>query len=142
MNTNTAILEIRPGVGGEEAKIWANDLLRMYTKFANTKDWKANLIDDNIVRFSGPEVFSWLKNEAGVHRVQRIPATERRGRVHTSTATIAVLPEIPEHQVKINSQDIEWQFYRASSHGGQNVQKVYRCSLDPQTHGNCCYGSI
>lgn len=124
MNTNIAILEIRPGVGGEEAKIWANDLLRMYLKFANSKSWKTTLIDENTVKIAGPEVFNLLKNEAGVHRVQRVPETEKRGRVHTSTATVAVLPEIAENQVYVNPNEIEWQFYRASSHGGQNVQKV------------------
>ncbi len=124
MNTNIVILEIRPGVGGEEAKIWANDLLRMYLKFANSQGWKTTLIDENTVKISGPEVFNLLKNEAGVHRVQRVPETEKRGRVHTSTATVAVLPEIAENQVYVNPNEIEWQFYRASSHGGQNVQKV------------------
>jgi len=124
MNTNTSILEIRPGVGGDEARIWANDLLRMYLKFAAKKGWKAILIDEDTAKITGFDVFSLLKNESGVHRVQRIPQTEKRGRVHTSTATVAVLPEIQENLIQINPQDIEWQFYRASSHGGQNVQKV------------------
>lgn len=124
MNTSIAILEIRPGVGGDEARIWATDLLRMYLKYAASKGWKTTLIDENVVKISGLEVFNFMKNEAGVHRVQRIPATEKRGRVHTSTATVAVLPEIAESQVYINPNEIEWQFYRASSHGGQNVQKV------------------
>jgi len=124
MNTNIAIVEIRPGVGGDEARIWANDLLRMYLKFAATKGWKTNLIDERVVKISGQDIFNLLKNEAGVHRVQRVPETERKGRVHTSTATVAVLPEIQENQVNVNPNEIEWQFYRASSHGGQNVQKV------------------
>lgn len=124
MNPSIVILEIRPGVGGDEAKIWSTDLLRMYSKFALSKNWKAVFIDEGILRITGTEVFSLLKNEAGVHRVQRIPQTEKRGRVHTSTATVAVLPEIEENQIRINPNDIEWQFYRASSHGGQNVQKV------------------
>lgn len=124
MNTSVAILEIRPGVGGDEARIWSNDLLRMYLKFIASKSWKSKLIDEGVIKVSGPEAFLLLRNEAGVHRVQRVPETERRGRVHTSTATVAVLPEIQDNLVQINHQDIEWQFYRASSHGGQNVQKV------------------
>ncbi len=124
MNYHTIIMEIRPGVGGNEAKIWANDLVRMYAKFAAFRGLKVNLIDEGVLKISGPEAFDLLKNEAGVHRVQRIPATERRGRVHTSTATVAVLPEIPESEIKINPSEIDWHFFRASSQGGQNVQKV------------------
>jgi len=124
MNTSIVIVEIRPGVGGDEAKIWATDLLRMYTKFAASKNWKVHFIDEGVLKIYGQDVFNLLRNEAGVHRVQRIPATEKRGRIHTSTATVAVLPEITENQIYINPNDLEWQFYRASSHGGQNVQKV------------------
>ncbi|MBM3209267.1 PCRF domain-containing protein [Candidatus Shapirobacteria bacterium] len=121
---NCAIIEIRPGTGGEEAKIWANDLLRMYTRLANRRNWKVILIDEGVIKISGPGAFDLLKFEAGVHRVQRIPQTERRGRVHTSTATVAVLPEIPANQILIRPEECEWEFYRASSQGGQNVQKV------------------
>jgi len=96
----------------------------MYAKLANSKGWKTALVDEGILKISGIEVFNFLRNEAGVHRVQRVPQTERRGRVHTSIATVAVLPEIAENQIAINPNEIEWQFYRASSHGGQNVQKV------------------
>jgi len=117
-------MEIRAGVGGDEAKIWATDLLRMYTKFASSKNWKVHFIDEGVLKICGQDVFNLLRNEAGVHRVQRIPITEKRGRIHTSTATVAVLPEIAENQIYINPNDLEWQFYRASSHGGQNVQKV------------------
>lgn len=124
MNLNVVILEIRPGVGGDEAQIWANDLLRMYSKYSAGKGWKVSLLDENVIKLSGPEVYTSLKNEAGVHRVQRVPATERKGRIHTSTATVAILPEVQENLVYINPSEIEWQFYRASSHGGQNVQKV------------------
>jgi len=124
MNPNIVILEIRSGAGGEEAKIWASDLLRMYTRFANSQGWKTILIDEGVVKINGPEAFQKLKNEAGVHRVQRVPQTERYGRLHTSTATVAVLPEIAESEIKINPQDLDWQFYRASTQGGQNVQKV------------------
>jgi len=117
-------MEIRGAAGGDEAKIWAEDLLRMYLKFAEKQGWKTQIISKGIIRISGLNVYSSLKNETGVHRVQRIPATEKRGRIHTSTATVVILPEIPENELKINPQDLNWQFYRASSHGGQNVQKV------------------
>ena len=124
MNQNVVTLEIRPGPGGEEAKLWVNDLLRMYDKYALSRGWKVNLIDEGTIKFSGPNCFIELKNEAGVHRVQRVPATEKRGRVHTSTASVAVLAEVEENQIQINPNDLDWDFYRASSHGGQNVQKV------------------
>lgn len=121
---NTAILEIRPGPGGDEAKIWASDLLRMYLKFAASQGWQTRQISDSTLKIKGQNVFELLKNEGGVHRVQRIPVTEKRGRVHTSTASVAVLPEIPETEIQINLHDLDWQFFRASTQGGQNVQKV------------------
>ena len=124
MNNNLALLEIRGAAGGEEAKIWADDLLRMYLRFAEKQGWKTQIISRGVIRVQGTNVYPLLKNETGVHRVQRIPTTEKRGRVHTSTATVVVLPEIAETEVKINPQELDWQFYRASSHGGQNVQKV------------------
>jgi len=123
-NSNVAIIEIRPGVGGEEAKIWADDLLRMYFRFAEKKNWKAEIIETGVLRVEGPGVYSLLQNESGVHRVQRVPKTERYGRIHTSTATVVVLPEIGETEIKINPPDLRWEFYRSSSQGGQNVQKV------------------
>lgn len=124
MKKNVAILEIRPAAGGDEAKIWAQDLLRMYLRFAQKQDWQTTLINKGILRIKGPESFEKLKFESGVHRVQRVPTTERYGRLHTSTATVAVLPEIPETEITINPADLEWQFFRASTQGGQNVQKV------------------
>lgn len=124
MDKNKVILEIRPAAGGDEAKIWAGDLKRMYLRFANAQKWSVNEISEGVIKIAGPEVFEKLKHEAGVHRVQRVPRTERYGRIHTSTATVAVLPEIPESEIRINPQDLEWQFYRASTQGGQNVQKV------------------
>jgi len=124
MNPNTAIIEIRSAAGGDEAKIWANDLLRMYLRFGERQGWKTQIITKGVIHIQGVNAYSSLKNEAGVHRVQRIPATERSGRIHTSTATVAVLPEIPESQIRLNPQDLSWQFYRASTQGGQNVQKV------------------
>jgi len=124
MNNNLALIEIRGATGGDEAKIWGDDLLRMYMRFAEKKGWKVQTISKGVVRIQGNDVYPSLKNETGVHRVQRVPATEKRGRIHTSTATVVILPEIADAQVKINPQDLEWQFYRASCHGGQNVQKV------------------
>lgn len=124
MDNQTAYLEIRGATGGDEAKLWGGDLLRMYIRFAGKKDWKVFQITENSIKITGPAVFDLIKYEAGVHRVQRVPVTERRGRIHTSTATVAVLPEIKESEVQINPQDLEWQFTRAGGHGGQNVNKV------------------
>ena len=124
MNLNVVTLEVRPGPGGEEAKIWASDLLRMYSKYALSKGWKVIQIDEVIIKIVGLGSYTDLKNEAGVHRVQRVPVTEKRGRIHTSTASVAVLAEVPESDVQINPQDLTLEFYHASSHGGQNVQKV------------------
>ena len=120
----TVYLEIRGATGGDEAKLWGQDLLRMYIRFATKKGWKAAQIDEKTVRISGSQVFDLLKNESGVHRVQRVPTTERRGRIHTSTATVVVLPEIKETEIQINPNDLDWQFTRAGGHGGQNVNKV------------------
>ncbi len=124
MTNDVAIIEIRGGAGGDEAKIWARDLLRMYFKFATNQGWKTDQIDDLTLWVKGESAFEKLKNESGVHRVQRVPVTEKRGRLHTSTATVAVLPEIEDRQIDLNPADLDWQFYRASSQGGQNVQKV------------------
>ena len=119
-----AYIEIRSAAGGDEAKIWANDLVRMYTRFATKNNWKVKQIDETIIQIIGPGVFKLLENESGVHRVQRVPATERRGRIHTSTATVAVLPEIKKGEIVVDPRDLEVQFYRAGGHGGQNVNKV------------------
>ena len=124
MSNDVAIIEFRPGPGGEEARIWAGDLMRMYTRYANLSGWKAEELDAMVIRIRGPEVFNKLQYEAGTHRVQRIPATERHGRIHTSTATVAVLPEIAETEVVIRPEDIEWDFFRSGGKGGQNVNKV------------------
>ncbi len=124
MDTNSVILEIRGAAGGDEAKIWADDLTRMYSRFALSQGWKVEPLGPGTIKIAGERAFDKLKSEGGVHRVQRIPETERRGRIHTSTATVAVLPEIPETQVYINPDDIEMQVFRSSGHGGQNVQKV------------------
>lgn len=122
--TQTVYLEIRGATGGDEAKMWGQDLLRMYSRFAMKKNWKIFLIDEKTIKISGTGVFESLKNESGVHRVQRVPATEKRGRIHTSTATVVVLPEIHENEIQVNPNDLEWQFTRAGGHGGQNVNKV------------------
>ncbi len=124
MNTDVVILEIRGATGGDEAKIWAQDLFRMYNRYAASKGWQVILLDDTVVKIKGPGAYSALRFEAGVHRVQRIPKTERYGRIHTSTATVAVIPEIEEREIYINPSELEWEFYRAGGHGGQNVNKV------------------
>lgn len=124
MNNNIAILETRGATGGDEAKIWASDLLRMYMRFANIKGWSTQLVDICVVKIKGLNVYPLLQYESGVHRVQRVPQTERYGRIHTSTATVAVLPEIEEKEIYINPGDLGWEFHRAGGHGGQNVNKV------------------
>lgn len=124
MNTNAAILEFRPGPGGEEAKIWAGDLMRMYTRYANILGFKVTEISDMAIRIKGPDAFNIFQYESGTHRVQRVPTTERQGRIHTSTATVAALPEIPENDIQIRNEDVEWEFYRSGGKGGQNVNKV------------------
>lgn len=124
MDTQKAFVEIRGATGGDEAKIWGLDLLRMYMRYALKMGWKITPVDEKTLVLTGSVAFDLLKYESGVHRVQRIPVTEKRGRIHTSTATVAILPEIKESEVHINPSDLELQFYRASSKGGQNVQKV------------------
>lgn len=124
MNENSLILEIRPAAGGLEAKFWTKDLFRMYRRFATSCNFKTEILDDGVLKITGEGALDKFKYESGVHRVQRIPVTEKSGRIHTSTATVAVLPEIPEHQLKIDPKDIEFQAFRASTQGGQNVQKV------------------
>ncbi|MCS7261823.1 MAG: peptide chain release factor 1 [Aquificaceae bacterium] len=125
------ILEIRAGVGGEEAALFVADLLHMYQKYAEEKGWRFNLLSANrtglggykevIVLIEGAGVYSWLKFESGVHRVQRVPITEASGRIHTSTATVAVLPESDETEVHIDPKDLKVETFRASGAGGQYV---------------------
>jgi peptide chain release factor 1 len=124
MENQTAYLEIRGATGGDEAKLWGQDLLRMYIRFSAKKGWKTYSVSENTLKISGLGIFDSLKNESGVHRVQRVPSTEKRGRIHTSTATVVVLPEIKETEIQINPNDLDWQFTRAGGHGGQNVNKV------------------
>lgn len=121
---NNCILEIRGAAGGEEAKIWGKDLLRMYSRFAENQNYKVESISDMTLRISGKAAYENLKFESGIHRVQRIPVTEKNGRVHTSTATVAVLPIIPPSQIELKPGDLEVEFFRSGGHGGQNVNKV------------------
>ena len=120
----SVILEMRPGVGGEEAKIWARDLFRMYSRYAETKGWKTEILDEGIIKIRGKSVWEELKHETGVHRVQRVPETEAQGRIHTSTASVVALPEVAENLIEIKEDDLAWEFTRGGGHGGQNVNKV------------------
>lgn len=129
-----AILEIRAGAGGDEAAIFAGNLVRMYQRYAETKGWKFIVLDLNqtsldgyknfIAQIQGEGVYNALKQESGVHRVQRIPKTEKSGRIHTSTASVAIMPVVEPKEVQINPSDIEISFFRSSGPGGQNVNKV------------------
>jgi len=113
------ILEIRAGAGGEEAKIFAQDLLRMYQRYAEKQKWSVK-IQDSVLTISGEDAYNQLKYEAGVHRVQRIPKTEKSGRVHTSTATVAVLASQNQPEIKINPNDLRIESFRGSGPGGQH----------------------
>ena len=134
MEGRNIIMEIRAGVGGDEAALFAHDLFKMYFNYAEKKGWKVEIMDSHptdigglkeiVFSISGKDVYKYLKYESGVHRVQRVPETEASGRIHTSTATVAVLPEAEEVDVKINPEDLRIDIYHSSGHGGQNVQKV------------------
>lgn len=123
-DNKNVLLEVKGAAGGDEAKIWARELLRMYMRYAERKGFTIELIDDNTIKVIGRHVFADFKYETGVHRVQRIPETEKRGRVHTSTATVSALPELEDLDLHIRDEDIEFEAYRAGGHGGQNVNKV------------------
>lgn len=124
LDTRNVILEIKGAAGGDEAKLWAEELLRMYTRYAQLQNLSVDSLDDYVVKISGRNAFGMFKYEAGVHRVQRIPTTEKRGRIHTSTATLSILPELEDLDLHINPADIEFEAFRAGGHGGQNVNKV------------------
>lgn len=129
-----AIVEIRPGTGGEEAALFARDLFRMYTRYAERKGWDVEIaemhetdlggVKEAVFFVKGKNAYSILKYESGVHRVQRVPITESGGRIHTSTATVVVLPEIEERDIEIRPEDLKIETFRASGHGGQYVNKT------------------
>ncbi len=133
-DAKNAIVEIRGGTGGDEAALFAGDLFKMYAKYCESKGWTvavtsasegtAGGFKEIVFAVSGTDVYGTLKYESGVHRVQRVPATETQGRVHTSAATVAVLPEAEEFDVEINEGEIKWDTFRSGGAGGQNVNKV------------------
>jgi peptide chain release factor 1 len=118
------ILEVKGAAGGDEAKIFSGELLRMYQRYAELKGFRVEKLDENTLKLIGRNAFGLFKFEAGVHRVQRIPETEKRGRVHTSTSVVSALPELEDIDLHINADDIEFEAFRAGGHGGQNVNKV------------------
>ncbi len=127
LDERDVIMGINGAAGGEEAKQWADELLRMYSRYAQLAGFNVEQVDETIIKISGgkgKKPFGTFKYEAGVHRVQRVPLTEKRGRVHTSTANVSVLPQLDDIDVHIAPEDIEFTAYRAGGHGGQNVNKV------------------
>ena len=124
LDERNVIVQASGAAGGDEATNWGQELLRMYSRYSQTKGFKVETLDDDVIKISGNGAFELFKYEAGVHRVQRIPTTEKRGRVHTSTATVSVLPELEDIDLHINPQDIEFEAFRSGGHGGQNVNKV------------------
>ena len=134
INSHSVIMEVRAAAGGDEAGLFASELYRMYVRFAESKKWKAQQLSINeggignlkevTFKIAGPGAYGLLKYEAGVHRVQRVPSTESSGRIHTSTATVAVLPELEEKGYAMDPKDLKIDTYRAGGHGGQNVQKL------------------
>lgn len=133
-SSRDVIMEIRAGTGGEEAALFAADLFRMYNRYAERRKWKLEILSisesdmagfkEIIFSISGENVYSFLKYEAGVHRVQRVPETEAQGRIHTSAVSVVVLPEVEETEVEIDPKDLRIDVYRASGHGGQHVNKT------------------
>jgi len=135
LDKKNTIVEIRAGAGGDESALFASELFRMYTRYADRQGWKVNLISSNrndlggfkeiIFSIDGKNVYSHLKYESGVHRVQRVPETEKAGRVHTSTVTVAIMPEVEEIDVRIDPKDVNIETMTAGGHGGQSVNTTY-----------------
>jgi peptide chain release factor 1 len=121
---NEIILEARAGAGGDEAALFAQQLVEMYTRYAETKGWQSKVIDGMTIEIKGKDVYRLLRFETGVHRVQRVPVTEKNGRIHTSTASIAILPIKKKIKFEINPVDLEMEYSRSGGAGGQNVNKV------------------
>jgi peptide chain release factor 1 len=129
------LLEVRAGTGGDEASLFAAELLRLYTRYAEGRGWQVELLEANLTEVGGYKeaiasikgngAFSALKHEAGVHRVQRVPSTEANGRIHTSTVTVVVLPEVPENEVRIDERELKWEIFCSSGAGGQSVNTTY-----------------
>jgi peptide chain release factor 1 len=124
LDERNIILEMSGAAGGEEAKLWADDLMRMYSRYAQMKGFKVEQLDEAVIKIVGKKAFATFKFESGVHRVQRVPLTEKRGRIHTSTATISILPELEDIDLHISPDDVKFEAFRSGGHGGQNVNKV------------------
>jgi len=134
MSQQSVIIEIRAGTGGDEAALFAADLFRMYSKYSNSQGWKQTIFHSNntgigglkqiVFELQGEQTFNQMQYEGGVHRVQRIPNTEKKGRIHTSTATVAVLPKPKTGEIKINPNDLKIETFRSSGPGGQHMQKA------------------
>ena len=124
LDNRNIILEVKGAAGGDEATLFAQELLRMYVRYCELNNFKFEQVDDLVIKIAGRDPFKTFKYESGVHRVQRVPKTEKKGRVHTSTATVSVLPELEDIDLHISPDEIEFAAFRSGGHGGQNVNKV------------------
>lgn len=124
LDNRNIILEVKGAAGGDEANLFAQELLRMYIRYCELNNFKFEQVDETIIKIAGKEPFKTFKFESGVHRVQRVPKTEKKGRVHTSTVTVSVLPELEDIDLHISPDEIEFAAFRSGGHGGQNVNKV------------------